>query len=568
MLNDNQKNSESAIVVSADLRAIDGGTARRVIWVACIALAVFTLWKYWQAQGTRPNGVDEAVYTYVGWTWHDGYWPYRDTWDRKGPVVYVATFASTTLAGTAPEVTGVQSIALGTAMAVVVAGIAAVLWGGNSSALAFLLGILLLSQQSPESGLGATPGLLTALFSAGAILAAFISVRSANYRRSALLSVVAGISGGLCVCTKPNAISGAVIALTVILLFSRSPRLRERLVLVSFTIFGILIPIVLFAGLFYVAGALNALVDRYVVYNMIYSRYFLPSVGMAGLLQRARISLANVGLFRPFVAILVTATTAAISNIVLRGKLKGSTAKANAAIRYPELIIPLWLLLEFAIFVSNGSWSYHAPPMLPGLALGGTWLVVATPRLSHLPGRSWTVIGRVMSISILIWLVLWPTHAALALQPPRGVARESSEWTNLVDIVTLETPPTGRVFFLTWDAAFIMNITHRVSVSRYEDIEPLVVKGSASDTRWAEYLDEIRTTSPKVMLLSNFGTTPNEDLRTLVHETLTWFATHFVPAGDNTEYPHRKLLEEYIASHYHIVACTEVDRICLLRLNQ
>ena len=222
-------------------------------------------------------------------------------------------------------------------------------------------------------------------------------------------------------------------------------------------------------------------------------------------------ALSNVGLIRLF-AVVVTATSAAVlANVLLSRKARTS----KVVITNPELILPLWLLLEIAILVSNGSWPYHVPPFLPVLALGGTWLVTAAPRLGYLSGRGWPIIGRVASVIILFWLILWPTRAVAALQAPNGVPRQSSDWNQMVRTAIQSTPAGGKVYFLTWDAAFIMNVTHRLSVTRYEDIEPLVVRGYASDARWAEYLAEIEANPPKAMLISYFDPLPPKDLKTL-----------------------------------------------------
>lgn len=199
-----------------DSPLLGGRAAKPLVWVPCLALALFGLWSFWHAQGLRKNEVDESVYTYIGWSWGEGYWPYLDNWDHKGPAIYLATMLRVALAGTKPEMLGLQQIAVGCATAILLAGIAYDLWGGLSPPMALAFGILIWTQSLPEFDVVATPGSLIGLFSTGAVLAALAAAHHISFRKSAVLVLLMALANGLALCTKPNAIAGSVIGLVAI----------------------------------------------------------------------------------------------------------------------------------------------------------------------------------------------------------------------------------------------------------------------------------------------------------------------------------------------------------------
>ena len=186
-------------------------TGRRVsrvlVWGGCVGLALAGILGYWYGQSARAYFVDEGLYTYIGWSWLQGDWPYRDIWDHKGPVVHLTTMIRTALGGTDARVLGAQEIVLGTSMAVLLAGIADCLWGGLAAPVALALGILIWAQRPlVDFGTGSadpahlhmsTPGSLIALFSTAAIYCALVAVRGARSKRTTLFAVLAGMGAGL-----------------------------------------------------------------------------------------------------------------------------------------------------------------------------------------------------------------------------------------------------------------------------------------------------------------------------------------------------------------------------------
>src|SRR6516162_1229248 len=88
-------------------------SARAWVFRACsIILTSLGLFSYWR-HSTREFGVDENVYTYVGWSWQQGYWPYSQSWDHKGPFLYTLAAIRTSLLGTGGDGIRAEVLVLG-----------------------------------------------------------------------------------------------------------------------------------------------------------------------------------------------------------------------------------------------------------------------------------------------------------------------------------------------------------------------------------------------------------------------------------------------------------------------
>lgn len=535
---------------------VPGPRTRLLIWSLCSILALYAIFAYWQAQGRRNYYPDEATYTYVGWSWGQGFWPYRDSWDHKGPMVYATTMVRTALAGTEPEMLGGQEIAFGIANALVLAGIAYCLWGGASPALAFVLYILLWTLRAPESGLQvSTPSSLIALFTTASILAAFAITRSTRFGISALLAVLIGLFGGLALSTKPTAAAGIIVGLGLVWSSQSWQRMRDRVVLTGGVALGVGIPIVLFGLAFYYAHALDALVDCYILFNPLRARLELQDIGILNLIHRERETLVTAGVIRLTIAELAVAALAPIRQRLplARGSL--------IAHRY-ELVVPAWLILELLLHLSNGAFIYQVQTVLPALALGATWLLVAASRQAFLPGRGWSIL---VGLAIFFPLV----HAVSSIHPStNALFRRDPAWNRMVQDVIATTDPGDTILTIGWESSRVLDEVQRRNASRYFYPVPLYQRDYASDQRWDEVLGEISSkTAPKIILL---------DVTDLPQpasggRTVEWALSRFDRADlqvwpaieDDTRYAERERFKEFIASHYHLDYCIPKD--CLLR---
>lgn len=530
---------------------------RIVVWTFGVILVVAAVWFYWRSQGIKRGGVDEYVYTYVGWAWLHGDWPYLHSFDNKGPLVMIVAMLRVALLGIQPEMLGVQQIIVGLFTAALIAGIAHYVWGGLSSALAFVLGVLFWTQGGVQGGLVATPSSLIGMFTTASILAAIMAVRRPGFGEAARLALAMGICWGLALCVKPNALSAPFVSLAVVWFLGRYRTRREQLYLTLLGGLGALAPILAVALVFYTGGALNALYEAYIAFNSVRSGQMLEGGGILNLLQRTRWILSLVGLWRKELALLIVPFVALAAVPVLFGR-----AKIPSIFHKFELILALWLVLEFGLVATNGGWGYQAFPVLPPTVLAVTWLVVAASRIpSTLSRTSALVMG-------LVLVAVPAVSTALTRPEVERVERLDSHWNQVVDDMRNATGPEDRVFILAWNNDFIMNHIQRKSVSRYIHMVPLITSGYASDQHWADLVSELELHPPKVMLVQEFDYSNPADLSGLVTWALKWFDTYFVPPEtlDSTNYPNRAMFVSFIASNYQEEYC--MADLCLLKLSQ
>lgn len=399
-----------------------------------------------------------------------------------------------------------------------------------------------------------TPGTLIGLFSTGAILAALATTQAHDFRRMATWVLLAGLCSGLALLTKPNGLAGPVVGLTFVSMYCRTQRIRQRLWLVLLMGLGGLVPVLITAALFHAHDALGALYECYIAFNSARSGRMLEGDGTWNLVQRGQATLLTIGVLRRTLIGAVIGGAALIATLAFVRKLK-----IAQIIRPPELIIPVWLLIELAAFVSNGSWPYHAFPVLPPIVLGMTWLMVALARVP-------AVLGRVCALALCLWCLTFLTISTALTRPPtEPVERQNPDWRRIVSAARDLSSPDEKVFVLTWNSDFIRTYMRRHSLTRYIHLVPLITRGYASDDHWGELVGSLEQSPPKVILINTFGFETPMDLRAHLDLTLRWFDEHFVPPEtlDATPYPQRERLKDFIASRYQVELC--LADLCLLR---
>lgn len=531
------------------------------VWMGCVGLAAAGVWGYWQGQGDRAYFVDEGIYTYLGWSWLQGDWPYRDIWDHKGPLVHLTTMIRTALGGTSARILGAQEIALGVTTAILLSGIATLLWGGLALPIALALGILVWAQRplvdfgtatvDPAHVHMSTPGSLIALFSTAAVLCALAAVRRAGFARAALLAFLSGICAGLALSTKLNAVAGFVVALAVLVAGERQRSVVQRAWLGGLSILGATVPLAAFAITFRAAGALREFVDAYFVFNSIRGGLgFAPKDWLFLPIQVAR-NLNYAGIATITLVVLVAGAVA-----VVRGQL--SNTAPGLVLKGCELLVPAWLLLEILVWLSNGgAYAFRVYPVLPAAALGVTWLVLA-PMRDRQMGGVWSM--------IVFLLVAVP--AVLTLDPLHARARQVTvEWNKVVRDLAATTGDSDRVLSLnSWRAPSIMSLVQRRSSSRYVFPPPLSTLHYASDARWAEILESVQgETAPRVILLGRSSDVPPGDSAPAIERALRSLDQPDLRSAlvDHTAFPSLERLKIAIAGRYRLTYCA--DEVCVLR---
>ena len=451
---------------------------------ACVLLTVLALISYGDSQEGREYGPDEGTYSYVGWAWGHGEWPYLDSWDHKGAPVYGVTLLRSLLAGgPEPGALGHQELVLGGAMAIMIGVIAHMLWGGLGFGLGLFFGVVLWTRGGPANGHMSTPGSIIGLLTAAAIASALASRYRTSFSARAGGALLVGATGGLAFCTKPNALSGLALGLLLLLTSNQVRGWRARLGLVGFTALGAIVPIAVVAIIFNYGSALGEMLDACINFNQIRGRSILAGVSPLTLARNVKQSLESVDLLAPLVAILAVSVHASWSAWTRRDGSGGLESSA---------VVILWLAAELAILVSNGGYTHHTYTVLPAAALGCAWVVSAPIAGSR----------RGVPISLALFSLLAIPALLEMRQADPSSDPETSELDRLVAIVKETTNESDRILVpFGWEGTALLCRTQRLSASRYTYPIPLYTAGYANDDRWRELVDIIEGATPPALIV-------------------------------------------------------------------
>ena len=246
----------------------------RVFW--WLLIAALLAWRV--PSLAQPAGADQALYAYVGQRILAGELPYRDAWDQKPPAVHYA-YALMQAVWPAPGVVAAADLVLTAATAWALAALARRLvaypHAGWMTASLYLLfanpaftrvgGVRIRAQCESFIGLAA----------ALAVLAVCWRWTASERRVSARAALLAGLCVGLAVTFKYNA---GVYALPLVLAIVLAAggrdwpsRMRLAIVPLSAMAAGVLAPVVVMIGGFWLAGAFEDLYLATITYNLRYS---------------------------------------------------------------------------------------------------------------------------------------------------------------------------------------------------------------------------------------------------------------------------------------------------------
>jgi hypothetical protein len=497
-------------------------SARAWVFRACsIILTSLGLFSYWR-HSTREFGVDENVYTYVGWSWQQGYWPYSQSWDHKGPFLYTLAAIRTSLLGTGGDGIRAEVLVLGILLAVVLGLIAHRLWGGYAGWIAsaacavFWTHTELWYEHAYGGPFFQTISVLIALLSAGAVLAALY--------RGPVAAVAAGVLGGLAFCVKPNAIAGFLIALALI-----ASRRKASLVILASA--ASLIPIAAYGVAFYRAGALRALIDCYFEFNSIFGKNNLAYRGMGTLLFHGLNNLLVLGLL-----------PVAAAFVILE------------AAQLPYLAV--WLLLEMALMVSNGGAAYHAVPLLAPVLLAGTWLMMRALSAKRHRGAA-----ACAAVAVLFGP---PLLRAAQAHMHHVHSEENAGERRIVADLARTTGRGEEVLAFPRPSNILISAERRSAAEPYFSFRPLFVKGYTTDRRWSNLMSRLDRMPPRTAVLETYGYNGPQDLAPMVEWTFSAFDSEMPEQRDRSVVPNWENFAAFIGSRYRIDYCAR--QFCLLRL--
>jgi hypothetical protein len=538
-------------------------TGRRLaafVVASAVLLALLSCWRYWSVQGLRSYLPDEGIYTFVGWSWLHGDWPYRGAWDHKGPVIFLITLIRTALLGSSPEMTGVQEIAMGLATAAILGAAAWLLWGVLAAAMVGLAGVLLWTQLGPTGGHMSTAGSIIALLNALCILFTVCAIRSRGRRRTWLLFVL-GVAGGLGFLAKPNAI-GAIAAGWLVLVWiglrpgegePGKPRgiggvLRDTGIIVA----GAVAPMLIVGLIFGLAGDLRQLIEVAYIYNAkIRGPGILGENSLFGLAKKMARGLNRLHVLFP-VGVAMLVTILALGERV-RGRADGPLF-ASA-----EAIAPLWLAMSLAVYASNGVYGHHIYPVLFAVALAMGWMISITLRLLG-PGRE------MWGLAIAVPMLIWPCGELARLH--RSPNQAPPDWRIVGERIKAETRPDQRilVFARMWGPS-VLAVSERRTAVRYIHSPPLYNRGYTSDARWGEVTAVLEATEAPPFVVIPWWNLPDPPGGVRTVDWLVGAIDHAQAAGpltDPTPYPNRELTKRLLVERYDLDYCEGL--LCVLEL--
>lgn len=486
----------------------------------------------------QPMGADQGLYAYVGQRILHGDLPYRDAWDQKPPAIHY-TYAGLWAVWPHDSVVAASDLALAGIVALLLYGVGravAPAGTGTAAALAFLLlsnpaftrlgGVRLRAQCETFIGAAAAAALL-------------LVVRKRSGSGS---TVAAGLLLGTAFTYKYNA---AVYAAVVVVALWTMKRLTPANV-VRLAI-GFCVPIAAFAIVFWLGGALRALFDATIVYNLRYSgeTYAGPLAVASYILQfpveRARVdALWTVG--GAGCAILIVAS--------IRSRAR--------------VLAPLWVgaaCVSIAINGSRGLPQYFVQAD-PGLALAAAWAGVFAWQAGHASiGRRGTRIAAVVLgaiIAIAVWRVnqfpklveqTWfdARRAMGRIGADEHLARYSDgrkysplAMSRLAEYLRAHAQPQERVYVFGFSSAAYVE-AGRVSASRFFWSRPVIVGFNEGVPGYGVggLAADLGAARPAVVALQRHDWWPDEDdsaqffLRT--PPLGTWLEAEYVRADDGPD---------------------------------
>ncbi len=518
------------------------------VWILAVGVVVFALAMYWRADHGRDYVTDEGIYTYVGWAWSQGDWPYRDAWDHKGPVTYLVTMLRTGLFGTAPGFLVIQEMVLGLATAVFAAGTATLLWGGSGGAVALCASVLLWTQRSPDFGHMSTVGSAIGLCTMASIFFAIAANRAGRLR--GLACGAFGLAAGLSFCTKPNALNGLFLGALIVLVHQPKPTVRTLGRSLTWALAGFVIPLAAFGITFGLVGALHPMLDAVFGFNKVRGALLVQDSGLLKLSVRSAKVLWSIGALPVYLG----AVAVGMAMLLRRSWVRD---RWELVLQPVEYVIPIGLLAEGVLLISNGAYVHHAYPLLPVLALGAAWIFTLAWRARTNNARIWGVVALV--------LMLGPPLARIA-RLPKGDRSTAPPMVNVASLLDSLTTPDERILaFTDWNSPGMLSLAHRLAAVRYEYPVGLYTKRYASDARWTEVLNTFSGPHPVrfvVVTTSNLARPTSE----VTLDLLLGRLDHplILPAlRDTTSFPARERVKTALAQHYQLSSC--VADLCLLR---
>jgi hypothetical protein len=460
-------------------------TADRALSLACAALVLLGVVLLIPNSPLlrRMPGPDSGVFVYVAEQMLHGQIPYRDVWDHKPPLIFLIDLIAVALTpGSLWGLWLLQVVSLSGAalLGLVVMKRALGLWAAVFGSAVWLLTVpTLIERDANYTEAFALPLQFAALF-----LLARRRTNGHAFGRYFLF----GVTGALALCLRQTLI-GTWVAVGMYLMLAGlgtrpSGTLAARVLAVALGVGSVVVPI---GGYFLMHGALPALIDATVTYNLYYATASLGARGLALFSVFRSLSPAGLGL--------IAASGWIIGVLALLGQPR--------RLRRFEPLLVIALLdfpLELVLASSSGRvYPHYALTCLPSAAVLAGFVVRSLGEMLRArplvePLR---VPGPVGLAALLVAAAVIPTEAVLS----DALLRTRLETTSrqATDYVLSTTAPGDPV--LVWgDDVEVNVVSGRPSPTRFVYQLPLFLPGYQSAARFNEFLHGLEQRPPAVIV--------------------------------------------------------------------
>ncbi len=445
---------------------------------------------------TSSAGTDSSVFKYIGRVILDGGIPYRDTFDHKGPLVYLLN-AIGILISYQKGIWGVELVTLFATFAIMYK-ISRLLCSRLVSIGILLLSSSLLFKYFEHGNLSeefALPFIAAAIY---IFTDYFIHAKISNLRL-----VICGLSLGAVCLLRVNMIPVWVVMCIGVLIHCITKRqIKEIFRFLAFFLIGFSIIILPVAVWLTANGAFQSFIDDYIVFNSQYSSFDSPVMALSGrgstflAFLNETITLLALALLvyriiknRKFYDVLYTVYF--LANIVFL------SLSGNLFLHYGMIIIPA-LVYPFAIICRDCRIGVKSQNALPSVAF---LYVLATLAM---PG--------------------WLNGANTVFQdlPNIGVDQINANDLQIATLVSTHSAPDDKIL-VCGNYNLIYNLSERFAATKYSYQSPPL---TIDEEKAAEYYREISKNLPKVIVLpqNTFG---YDEIRQFVKEN------HYKKAGKN-----------------------------------
>lgn len=480
-----------------------GGKRAGIASSLLLLIVIATLLQIRYSPANRKLHVDGSVFAYGGARILEGELPYRDFWDHKPPGVFYLNAAAFQLGGVDE-----WSIWYLTAVwAVLIAG--SLYWLLTrliSWPYAFLATAIFLATLMQEKFYGATN--LTEYY--GVLFAILALLFVHLYFSRPRLGYIAGLglafaAGAL---LKQTNVATALVGISVVL-FVELRRRRVWYAVRAAIVFAA--PPVIAASLvalyWSTNGAFADLWEATVEYNLL---YVAGGFGLTSLYATLRFIAVDSSLG----PLLILATGAALALWFSRQKWTPALVRGSRAARWEPLPVQwtyavsigaLQMEIVFIALVARGFAHYYMS-LIPALGISiSYWFLFASPSgdrvgsLLRIPSNSQILV----SASLFVWLIVTFGLARPSIDDVRSLVLDApvrrTIRSEISRFIAEQTDPDDTV--LAWNIGAETNFgSNRPAPSRYIYYLPLFQPGYQNERRWAEFMRDIRSDPPSLVI--------------------------------------------------------------------